>query len=213
MTHIRARLVICCTAISLSLTAHDAPAAELTLTPVVSEILQPNLMPFPEGATPDLYSLHGIPVTLKVDYFVEIAHLNEGQLGFGNVVFNVDLFRLQQNALVPDWQPDVSFVDVNGPVPGGVVPTWDDNTDIGNSRLDLRYVFAGLFPRDFRDPAIDPRYRIAQDAPAYIGSTYIDWDGAQPAMLRAEYTANGAAFSTYGKELFLVTSTVSPHRR
>lgn len=202
-----ARLTIALVAIRALQFIEPASSAELTLIPVVAEVLQQDLLPFPEGTTPDLHSLHGIPVTLKVDYYFEIAHLQEHQLGFGNLVFNVDLFRLTQNALLPEWQPDVSTVDINGEALGGVVPKWDDNADIGPSAFDLRSVFVGLFPRDFRDPAVDPRYRIGQDGPVYAGSTYVDWDGARPAMLRPEYRHRFShdSFSTFDENKMLDT--------
>lgn len=182
-----------------------APGAELTLTPVVAEVLQSDLLPFPEGTTPDLYSLHGMLVTVKVDYYFEIADLQEHQVGFGNLVFNVDLFRLRQNAILPSWQPDVSLVDINGDAPGGVIPKWDSNADIGPSAIDLRSILVGQFPRDFRDPAVDPRYRIGQDGPVYVGATYVDWDGARPAILRPENRYGSPGFSTFDEDKMLAS--------
>jgi len=206
MTCFRARLVICCAALVLPFAAQRAAAAELTLTPVVSEILQRDLLPFPAGETPSLHELQSVPLTVKVDYFFEIADLQENQLGFGNLVFNVDLFRLQQNAIRTRWRPDTSLIAIEEG-PDGLVPKWDDNADIGPSNSDLRSVFVGLFPRDFGDPAVDQRYRIGQEGPVYIGSTYIDRNGAQPAMLRPEYNVADKAFSIYDDDKMLVAVT------
>lgn len=188
----------------------SATAAALALTPVVAEILQPDLTPFPVGAEPGLSSLHGIPLTARVDFYMEIADLQTGELGFGNTAFDVELRGVAQNAAAPGWQPDVSKMDVNGDLPFGQAPKWYENKDIGPSNLDLASVYAGLFPRAFGPDGVDPRRTLGQSGPEFLGSVYVDWNGSHTALVQPTYSLAGG-FSTYDNDLMLSVNAGPSH--
>jgi hypothetical protein len=97
------------------------------------------------------------PYSVRIDFLMTIEELTDGQVGFGNALFDIELDRLAQNADMPGWQPDYTTIDLNGALPGGIVPKWHDNGDYGLDATDLHYLLIGTFPRIFGSPIYDSR--------------------------------------------------------
>lgn len=187
-----------------------AAAAELTLSATVGEILQPDLTPFPEGENPGISSLHGTPLSARIDFFMEIGALQANELGFGNTAFDVELNGVAQSAFAPGWQPDVSTIDLNGATPGGIERKWYECRDIGPSTWDLSSVYVGLFPRNFDAIGVDPRRTLGQMERTLLGSVFVDWNGLQSSLVRLNYSSAGG-FSTYDEDLMLSVNDGSTH--
>jgi hypothetical protein len=180
----------------------SAAAAELTLSATVGEILQPDLTPFPEGENPGISSLHGVPLAARVDFFMQIGDLHENELGFGNTAFDVELDGVSQSAYAPGWQPDLSIVDVNGSVGGGLQRKWFTNLDVGSSSTDLSAVIVDVLPRYFGPVGVDPRRTLGQFGPEFIGSVFVAWNGTQASLVRLNFSHFGG-FSTFDQDMML----------
>lgn len=164
------------------------------------------------------------PYSVRIDFLMTIEELTDGQVGFGNVVFDIELDRLAQNVDLPGWQLDNSTVDINGPIPGGLVPKWADNGDFGIYGTDLRDLLIGTAPRSFGPPQWDTRrtlglppyehgngYVVNQlgeyvqpNDGEYAGSLLVDLPGkaGSEGSIRAVVIAG----STYNADLFLSTA-------
>lgn len=195
-----------CVLLSLS----ETNGAEFRVTPMLAAVLQPDLTPFPDGAHPGTTSLHGIPIAAQIDFFIEIADLQPGELGFGNTAFDVELRGTSQNSLAPGWQPDVTLIDLNGDLPLGLVSKWAENRDIGPSQTDLTSIYVGLFPRGFGPVGVDPRRTIGQAGPEYVGSVFVNWDGKKRAAVQPSFSLAGG-FSTYDEQMMLAVNPGPTH--
>jgi hypothetical protein len=185
--------------------ARQAPAGELTISAVVGEVLRPDLTPFPEGANPGVTTLHRIPLTARVDFYVEINNLLPGESGFRSVRYDLELRNADQSAARPGWHADLPMVDTNGELPDGLAPKWTWNHDLG--RPELGGMALEVTPGTFGPVGIDPRRTIGQNGPEFIGSAYVDWNGEHVAVIDPTVIGNGRpAFGIYGPDLTLVAN-------
>jgi hypothetical protein len=117
--------------------------------------------------------------TVKVDVLINASNFGAGEVGFGNVDFNIDLAGVSRNTVRANWRTDSTTVDVDGEQ----VPKWADNSDIGVAN-DLKHIVMGIAPKNLADPSVDPRHTLGvapYNNPAgtsydgeYAGAIYVD---------------------------------------
>lgn len=185
-------------------------AVGLTLSPVIRELQNADFTPVNPRLLSAFDPQHGVfvaegsgPLIVTVDYYVGITGLSgsPGELGFGNVLFDLRTQNIDLDLGAGGWNPDTTLVDTNGEEIGGMQAIWSDNGDFGPSGTDLKSIVVGLAPRGFGDVGVDPRRTIGQAAPAYVGSTYFNWDPTEgeTGVVRTDTSQ----FSTYSSSLLL----------
>ncbi|MDZ4784101.1 MAG: hypothetical protein SGJ19_27960 [Planctomycetia bacterium] len=195
--------------LTLHLGTSSSVAVDLTVRPVVRQLQHPDLTPLAPGTitvqnAEQLRVAEGTgPLLVTLDYYVSISQLagGPGELGFGNVVVNLQAEGLSLDPLIGGWSPDLTLVDTNGEELGGLEAIWSDNADFGASGTDLQSIIVGLAPSGFGDVGVDPRRTLAQFEPALMGSTTFQWDPNVSST--ASLNVDVKAFSVYNVNLQL----------
>ncbi len=147
------------------------------------------------------------PYTMQVNFTFTIADLREGQLGFGNAAFNIDLARdLIQSTVVPGWQPDIDLSENNGFPPGGFWNKWADNGDYGIAG-DLHGIVVGTDPPDFGPIGVDPRREFGQHGDEFFGNVYVELSGTHGTV--GSFSVEGDGGSYYNANNKLVDAGVT----
>jgi hypothetical protein len=128
---------------------------------------------------PDYTRPVGYPAVYKIDYSI-VA--NTAEFAPTDSFFVAAGFAINQNQGISDdfdlgWNPSTAMVDINGGAPGGIVPFFHENQDLGESTKDLYGIFVAIVPNVSVAPPNDPRFDVGKYGPTYIGSTYLVWDG------------------------------------
>jgi hypothetical protein len=175
-------------------------AAVIHVRPKLAAVFSPTFDLLDDAAIVDANSLESVrlwPSTdkyiVRIDYLMTIEELIDGQLGFGNVVFNIDLLGVTQSVDAPEWVPDgPPPYDLDGGWPRSAGNKWAGNLDAGLNRADLKFILVESDPQSFftgippgSDMEADPRRTLGM-APYYgphaegefVGSTYIELPGA-----------------------------------
>jgi len=194
----------------ISVAAQGSRAAELWFSATVADVLRADWTPFPEGTAPGITTTHGIPLVAKLDLFLQIDRLRpeEGEAGFGDLVFDVWRYGDVDHIVLPVWLPDSSTVDINGSDIGGTVLKWGWTGDLGPSGTDLKSVLVGNRPQMFGAEGVDPRRTLGQHGPEYFGSLFIPWDGETVFQVYV----NPDGFATYSPELLFNSGASSDGR-
>jgi hypothetical protein len=153
-----------CLGLALGLVTSAGSAATLTMTatPVGRFDDAFNPLSFDSTSNPGVY---------KIDLAFSISNLAANEKGWGALAFDVDLGGLTATI---GWQRDYSTIDI-WPLPFGVIPKFATNLDAGPSATDLQRIIvaipSGLTGRN------DPRTKLGQSGPEFIGSLYLKFDG------------------------------------
>jgi hypothetical protein len=133
---------------------------------------------------PDYTKPVGYPAVYKIDYSIvaNTAEFAPTDLGFGFLAFSVDLSQGVTDAFRLGWNPHNPTVDTNGNLPGGEAPLFFDNMDAGISGSDLYAIIVSSGPPVLINWPSDPRSQVALSGPQLIGSTYLLWNGVNPAV-------------------------------
>jgi len=167
--------------------AGSAGAATLTVTGAVTAAY--DRATFAPVALPDISQPVGVELIYQLDIVFEIADLGgthpEGgtQEGFGGLSMNL----VRSNIGVPadfmvGYVGNTDTIDVNGPVPGGVVSLWLLNEDSGSDKLDLINIAIAASGGMWQG-AGDPRLGIGESGPQALGSAFVTWDGVTEASV------------------------------
>jgi hypothetical protein len=118
----------------------------------------------------------GDPALLQIEFEVSFGGFTPPAAGYSSGEFAISLDGLS-NTTAPGWMSYTSpIVDTNGAIPGGMQPLFGEIREFGLGNLQnivVSVALAGLST----DPAVDPRFNAAQDAPVAIGSAYLDFPG------------------------------------
>ncbi|MDZ4781853.1 MAG: PEP-CTERM sorting domain-containing protein [Planctomycetia bacterium] len=203
--------------------ADSSNAAVIHVRPKLAAVLKPDFTPADSSAIKSIQPLEAVRLrpsaakyVLQFDYLMTIEDLVDGQLGFGNVVCNIDLDGVQQAMEYPGWVPDgPPPFDLDSERPGGLVPKWDSNRDAGLIGADLKLILIESNPKGFftgnppgTDWSTDPRLSLGI-APyfgphlegEYIGSTFLEIPGTPG--IAGLVTATVLEGSTFNAELLL----------
>lgn len=150
-----------------------AYAATYTVTPkFVAAYAYDGL--FTEVTDYDLSS--GDPALLQIEFEVYFNGFTPPAAGYSSGEFAISLDGLS-NTTAPGFMPSTSpVVDTNGPIPGGMQPLFGEIREFGLGNLQNIVVSVALTGLS-TDPAVDPRFNAAQDAPVPIGNVYLDFAG------------------------------------
>lgn len=183
------------TGLALVLAVSFAQAATLNLQATVTGAY--NLDWSPAAVPADISVAQPKPLIYQVDYAFQISDLSAGQVGFGNLVFDLTLNGVG-NAENLGWQANTpTFSYKPTPVTTQTVNVFADYGDKGTDSTDLKNILAGI--DNFGVAANDPRGTLGQAAPYAIGTLYVTWDG----LSRASLDANLWQFSTIGSDKVL----------
>lgn len=174
-------------------TSVAAEAATIHVTPKVTGVFNADFTPVDQSLIVANDGTHVLlnPSPAKLILQVDVSMTIQGGT-FGNAAFNINLDNLRQSVDLPGWVSDVATFDINGPLPGGIVPKWADNGDFGPSGSDLQSIIVGLAPKDF-GTAADPRPHLGQNGPEFMGSVYLEWDSPPGTVGRLEVVVVGAS--------------------
>ena len=175
--------------------AGSAGAASLTLTGEVTAAFDRTT--FTPVALPDISQPVGVELIYQIDIAFEISDLGDPhplggtEEGFGGL--SMDLVR--SNIGVPadfmvGYVGDTSTIDVNGPVPGGVVNLWLLNEDSGSDTLDLVNIAIAVSGGTWQGPT-DPRLGIGEGSPQALGTAYVVWDGVSAGSVTIDVLSFG----------------------
>lgn len=212
-------------------------AAVIQVRPKFVAALKPDFTPVEPDAVADFDPLtyvrlkpSGEKYILQFDFLMTIESLTEGQVGFGNTLFHINLTGVTQNADLPGWIPDGwRPIDIVGDRPGRMFPKWAGNMDAGPFAGDLQYILLETAPKSFysgnppgSDTTSDPRRTLgiapyhnpSMDALGnaiaphtegeYASSLFVEVDGTAGNRGVVNTTVIGG--STYNADLLLSTA-------
>jgi hypothetical protein len=165
----RRRFIAVCLVLCLVTSVGSAATLTMTATPVGRFDDAFNPLPFNGTTDPGIY---------QVDFAFSISNLAANEKGWGALGFDVALSGVTDTI---GWQGDTSLVDSNGLVPGGIVSKYATNLDAGPSATDLQRITVAI-PSGLT-AAIDPRTRIGNPGPDYIGSLFLKYAGVGSATM------------------------------
>ena len=210
--HPARRLLFCAFALLLvcQLFSSTARAASVHVTPIISAVVRDDFATpadwVPDGAGGALIDPGQGTTFSIIDFTVEIRDLAgpPDEVGFGNVVFDIELTGGVSDLLGWINGPNVdidSFHCFPQPFPGLCIPKFADNADMGRPG-DLIDIVVGVAPRAFRPEGEDPRRTIGQNGPETMGfiAAAIDTDSRGN---RGQVEAVVKAFSTWDEDLLL----------
>jgi hypothetical protein len=131
---------------------------------------------------------YSFPVVVQIDVYMEVESLAVGEDGFGTAAFSFGFFdgpcrcdiELSEDA--GGWaaypHPNVDF---NGSAPGGIVPLFATNADLGASSQDYVGILVQMATGAFTNPN-DPRRNVGEPgsplgSPIQLGSGFFEWNG------------------------------------
>jgi len=163
-----------------------ASAASFTLTPTVVAAFQPGTFD-PIPGTPDTQTLDGNDRVFQIDYNIGVSDLQPGERGFGSTGFNIILSPGLIEGGAGGWAANISTTDSNGLAPGGIVPLYSTNADVGPSNSDLLGIFATIAGGISAPNASDGRVKIGQPGgDPYVGSVFVQWTADVTSVLSSE---------------------------
>lgn len=160
----------------VGLLAASTQAAVIEVKPVVAGYFDSDFNPIPDGHSAS-------PVVVQVDVMMQVLSLAPGEDSFGTAAFSFDLYSYD-STLVPDpdaggWAPNSPVVDSNGALPGGLVPIFATNGDLGVDSQDLQGILVQMATGAFTN-AVDPRRNVGEPGsplgvPILLGSAFLEW--------------------------------------
>jgi hypothetical protein len=156
-------------------------AAVISVQPQVGGFYTTTFDPIP----PQPFYNH--PVVVQIDVFMEVLSLAPGEDSFGLAAFSFYTEGACNCQLKPSedaggWNPAPHpNVDSNGPAPGGLVPLFATNADLGTSSVDYEGVLVQMATGAFTN-ALDPRRSVGEPGsplgvPIMLGSAFFEWNG------------------------------------
>jgi hypothetical protein len=126
------------------------------------------------------------PVVVQVDVYMAVLGLDPGEDSFGSAEFSIKAANQFGSQVVPDpeaggWAANpIPNVDSNGAAPGGLVPVFATNADLGIDSQDYVDIFVRMADGAFTNPA-DPRRNIGEPGSLYgypmlLGSGFFEWN-------------------------------------
>jgi hypothetical protein len=187
-------------AVSLMLAA-EAFAVTFSLTPTV-------VRRFDEAFTPLAFDPAPGPITAgpgiyQVDYSFTIDGLSNGERGFGNTLFDLNLTGSLQNEL--GWNSMGVGASLD-PFADSAPPNFFTNTDAGQNANDLKRIITSI-PAHLA--ASDPRLTLGQQTAAYLGSVFVRWDGLTYSAIAAQQIQFSVVNSAGGFEVIPGTAAGS----
>lgn len=199
--------------------ASDASAAVVRIWPKLVAVFGPDFQLVEGPLFPS-----ATPYIAQIDVLMTIDDLQQGQIGFGNAAFDLELRgNVSQSSLAPGWMPDTSTLDSGSW--GEFIVKWPDNGDFGQYGQDLRSIIIGISPRQFADDripsGIDPRRSLgiapftnsmehSHSDGEYAGSLYVDFLADRPGALGiVELIPRGSSY--YDTDGLLSTTNMSAH--
>jgi len=159
-------------AVLICVGATVAQAGVVTITPTVVARTDDAFaaLPFTSPAGGPITDGAGV---YQIDLNFTVSGLSGNERGFANTAFDANLSAGLADVL--GWQANTATVDSNGAAPGGVVPSYNINTDAGANTTDLKGILASIVGGNLA--AIDPRKDFGKNSPFLLGSMYLKWDG------------------------------------
>jgi hypothetical protein len=168
----------------VSMTASSGQAAVISVQPVLVAFYDLAFNPItaiPAGTNPN------VPVVLQVDVMMQVQSLSPGEDSFGRAEFGFQFGNgnYPQGVIFPEpdlgWTPNNPTVDSNSPFPGGIVPLFAQNDDLGVLTVDLQDITVAMAGGAFTNAA-DPRRNVGETgsflgSPFRLGSAFLRWDG------------------------------------
>jgi PEP-CTERM motif len=150
--------------LALALVSSVCSAATLTMTATPVGRFDDAFNPLPFNGTTNAAGVY------QVDLAFSISGLSAEEKGWAGLGFDVDLGGLMDTL---GWQAesDRVCIDIPGFCP---LPIWATNLDAGSSSSDLKHIVVAI-PGGL--PANDPRAKLGQATPAFIGSLFLKYDG------------------------------------
>ena len=165
--------------VAVAIAGSPLMAANLTLTATPSAAFDPN-NGFGVIPVPDLSTLPGSQSVIQFDIEVAISDLQPGEVGLGSLVFDLEAVGGAGMSSAIAWFPNNPQVDTNGPLPGGLVDTFQVATDAGADGTDyvdlVAAIAGGVTAPDFR---LD----LGQGGPFLLGQAFVDWDGVSQGLV------------------------------
>jgi hypothetical protein len=159
-------IIACLVAVFAAQSAH---AISLTVSAQKVAVFDEVFNPLPMG------TFYGFPVIYQYDFSFTIHSLSPGEDGFGSLSFDVRLINLTDPY---GWQSNSQTIDSNGTAPGGIMPIYATNADLGFSTTDNRGILIQMASGAFTNPN-DPRRNIGEPGgiPGYFGSLFLRQSG------------------------------------
>lgn len=169
----------------LSMTVAHVQAAVISVQPVVAGFFDTNFNPIPP--IPRIASGPVFPVVIQVDVMMAVLSLDPGEDSFGTAAFSFKFITpLGISQIMPDpdaggWAANFINVDSNGAAPGGVVPLFATNGDLGVDNMDLQGILVQMATGAFTNVA-DPRRKVGEaggpeSTPIRLGTAFLEWNG------------------------------------
>jgi hypothetical protein len=125
------------------------------------------------------------PVVVQVDVYMAVLSLDPGEDSFGSAEFSIKPKNQFGSQVVPDldaggWAALPRISDTNGNAPGGIMPSFAINADLGSDSQDYVDILVRMADGAFTNPA-DPRRNIGEPGSPYgypmqIGSGFFEWN-------------------------------------
>ena len=165
----------------LALATAAAPAGTMDLRANVSARFDPTTFaPLPLVFTPDGRVQNGQPGIYQIDV-VFTAIKNASEKGWLGTDFDATVGGPGLALISGSYQPNNVTFDSNGSLPGGVVPLWIFNADVGLNTTDLTDIGGGVSavfpPDDARNKLGTPDAPAVVGYPTLFGSFFVEWSG------------------------------------
>jgi hypothetical protein len=156
------------------------------------------------------------PVVAQVDIYMNVESLGAGEDSFGTAAFTVTYNGVTGATVIPDPEAGgyaanpIPNVDSNGAAPGGLVPLFATNADLGADSQDYIGILVQMATGAFTNAA-DPRRSVGEagsslGSPILLGSAFFEWNGLGIANL----TLNPVEVSAKDTTGLYVQGTASP---
>lgn len=198
-----------------------AQAAVINVQPRIVGILDPTTFaPIPGAVFTDKEYKKDPSVTssvvAQIDIYMNVESLGAGEDSFGTAAFSVTYDGLSGATVIPDPEAGgyaanpIPNVDSNGPAPGGLVPVFATNADLGADAQDYVGILVQMATGAFTN-AVDPRRTVGEvgsslGSPILLGSAFFEWNGQGTANL----TLNPVEVSAKDTAGLYVQGTASP---
>lgn len=166
-----------------------------SLTQAANIQVQPNFIGYLDPVTfaPVVSPTAGVPVVAQVDVFMNVVSLAAGEDSFGTAAFTVTHSGIGGATIIPSataggWAANpIPNVDSNGAAPGGLVPLFATNADLGADSQDYVGVLVQMATGAFTNAA-DPRRNVGEagsslGSPILLGSAFFLWNATGTATI------------------------------